>query len=705
MASAFAVTSQPGWSDRFEVTVYQLGWRLGGKCATSRNAANHNRIEEHGIHFLLGFYDNAFHVLRKTYDEYLPNFPSAFQSWRDAFRNQHTTTAMVEQDNQWTPFGITFAANSDLPGEDALFQNGAEPPSAWSFVAMVLKWMEEQLHAIHVDLNDRTETTIDPILGKAERTIPLLGKLLREEEDLSRQVRTVVSQQMNECIKSAYEVANVPNPPSSDSLGLQSITDSMTRLGELLVPAIETRTLGTWANQMLILLDVGQAVVRGVIADGVIWHGTKVIDDREFMDWLKSHGCHYTDSAVIRSGYDACFAYLGGNPARPQMSAAVGLHGVLRLWFTYRGSLYWPMTAGMAEVIFAPMYQVLQRRGVKFRFFHRVSHLGLSADDTNIETIDVDVQAVPKNGPDAYQPLIRVNGLDCWPDGPLYDQLQNGDAFRGFDLESAWAASAPVGQKRLVRGTDFDVAVLGISLGALGSICKDLVAARPTWQNMVARIPTVQTQAAQMWLSATAPQLGYSPGTIFPVTEPACVSGFQEPFDTYVDMTGLKIRESWKPSDHVTQIAYFCNVLQDDPQAPLPGTDPNFPSRMSQIVKQNTIAFLRRPALALWPGASAGTAQFNWDLLVDPTGGSAEARFDAQYWRSNIDPSARYVLSPPGGMALRLQPDNSGFANLFLAGDWTYTPMSSGCVEAATMSGLRAAQGVLGSPVPIYGWK
>jgi uncharacterized protein with NAD-binding domain and iron-sulfur cluster len=126
---------------------------------------------------------------------------------------------------------------------------------------------------------------------------------------------------------------------------------------------------------------------------------------------------------------------------------------------------------------------------------------------------------------------------------------------------------------------------------------------------------------------------------------------------------------------------------------------------MSQTVKGNAIAFLSRPVLALWPGASAGTASFNWNLLVDPAGASGVQRFDSQYWRANIDPSSRYVLAPPGGISARLQPDQSGFANLFLAGDWTYTPMNSGCVEAATMSGLRAAQGVLGSPVPIYGWK
>ena len=53
--------------DRFErITVYQRGWRLGGKGASSRGA--HGRIEEHGLHVLLGYYDQTFDVMRRCYE-------------------------------------------------------------------------------------------------------------------------------------------------------------------------------------------------------------------------------------------------------------------------------------------------------------------------------------------------------------------------------------------------------------------------------------------------------------------------------------------------------------------------------------------------------------------------------------------------------------------------------------------------------------
>jgi uncharacterized protein with NAD-binding domain and iron-sulfur cluster len=43
-----------------------------------------------------------------------------------------------------------------------------------------------------------------------------------------------------------------------------------------------------------------------------------------------------------------------------------------------------------------------------------------------------------------------------------------------------------------------------------------------------------------------------------------------------------------------------------------------------------------------------------------------------------------------------LRPDESGYDNLVLAGDWTDCGMNAGCIEAAVMSGLQAANALLG---------
>ena len=68
MTAAFELTSGEN-AGRYDVTVYQMGWRLGGKGASGRNADCAQRIEEHGLHIWLGFYQNAFNGMIACYDE------------------------------------------------------------------------------------------------------------------------------------------------------------------------------------------------------------------------------------------------------------------------------------------------------------------------------------------------------------------------------------------------------------------------------------------------------------------------------------------------------------------------------------------------------------------------------------------------------------------------------------------------------------
>src|SRR5215470_8944824 len=83
ITTAFELT-RPEHKGKYHVTVYQLGWRLGGKGASGRGPAD--RIEEHGLHVWLGFYENAFRLLRECYFE-LNRDPKKcrFADWRDTF--------------------------------------------------------------------------------------------------------------------------------------------------------------------------------------------------------------------------------------------------------------------------------------------------------------------------------------------------------------------------------------------------------------------------------------------------------------------------------------------------------------------------------------------------------------------------------------------------------------------------------------------
>ncbi|NQY12531.1 MAG: NAD(P)-binding protein [Henriciella sp.] len=55
-----------------DITIYQMGWRLGGKCASSRNdrPGMGYRNEEHGLHVLGGWYHNTFEMLRRVYGDW-----------------------------------------------------------------------------------------------------------------------------------------------------------------------------------------------------------------------------------------------------------------------------------------------------------------------------------------------------------------------------------------------------------------------------------------------------------------------------------------------------------------------------------------------------------------------------------------------------------------------------------------------------------
>ncbi len=74
LAAAWALTGSATLRERFEVTVYERGWQLGGKGASGRAGiadanAGGRRIQEHGLHIWFGFYENAFGMLREAYAE------------------------------------------------------------------------------------------------------------------------------------------------------------------------------------------------------------------------------------------------------------------------------------------------------------------------------------------------------------------------------------------------------------------------------------------------------------------------------------------------------------------------------------------------------------------------------------------------------------------------------------------------------------
>jgi uncharacterized protein with NAD-binding domain and iron-sulfur cluster len=160
-------------------------------------------------------------------------------------------------------------------------------------------------------------------------------------------------------------------------------------------------------------------------------------------------------------------------------------------------------------------------------------------------------------------------------------------------------------------------------------------------------------------------------------------------------------REVWPPSQAPGSIAYFCGPLLDANPIP-PYSDHAFPAQQAAIVRDDSSNWINQNLPVIWP--AAGTpGNFNWNLLDDLVGGNGAARFDSQYWRANLSPAERYVLSVPGSTQYRLKAAGSGFSNLYLAGDWTLNGLNFGCIESATMGGLEASQAICGYPTEIVG--
>jgi uncharacterized protein with NAD-binding domain and iron-sulfur cluster len=331
----------------------------------------------------------------------------------------------------------------------------------------------------------------------------------------------------------------------------------------------------------------------------------------------------------------------------------------------------------MGDVVFAPLYQALRRRGVDFELFSRVDQLHLAADRLAIDAISLGVQAELAPGVDHYEPLIQVRDLPCFPAAPLVGQLAGADGIERQPLESHWCDWPDAQRRRLRRGEDFDIVVFAIPVGMAAHVCRELIADRPEWAAMVQNLRTVATQALQLWLREDEPTLGWSkPGST--------MTGYDKPFDTWASMPQVIPAEDWPASERPGTVAYFCGTLHA-----------RSPAEAREQVRANALRFMAEDLVHTLPGVVRDGA-FRWDLLCGRNSESGSAALDSQFWAAHVDPSDRYVQSVAGTDRFRLRPDESGYDNLYLAGDWTDCGLNAGCIEAAVLSGLQAANAALG---------
>ena len=66
ITATYAITSIPDWDRLYDITVYQLGWRLGGKASAGTRGITSG--SKNTAHIWAGFYENAFRLMRDCYE-------------------------------------------------------------------------------------------------------------------------------------------------------------------------------------------------------------------------------------------------------------------------------------------------------------------------------------------------------------------------------------------------------------------------------------------------------------------------------------------------------------------------------------------------------------------------------------------------------------------------------------------------------------
>ena len=644
VSAAHALTASEARQDAFDVTVVTQGWRLGGKGASGRRADAHQRIEEHGLHVFLGFYRTAFGVLKQAFDDLDGPSDGVFPSVEAAFRPHNEVTLWIPPATKlddWRNYTLNAPQWPGMPWDPA--------ESAAEAVRRAPRRLAELLR-------DHAEPALE---DSTDRESPHAGRLRDSFERLGR---------------------IVPEAPE-EPFGLDDLRREVGDLfGELHSDIRDFVGDFRLAVHLIYdLIEIGTAIISGYFEDVFPfgWDSFDRINDQDFREWLVHHGASESASwsEGIRAIYDLAFAYEGGRTEKESASIAAGaaLRLVLQLSAGYSHAPLWRMEAGMGDTVFTPLYKLITRRGGRFEFFHRVAEIEADPTTGMIESVTLIRQAELAGA--AYDPLVRVHELDCWPSEPLWEQLAEGDRLRGagVNFEDPWNHEE-AGRTVLRRGTDFDHVILAIPPAAASHLTQSLANLRSDWQRMLDRVggASVATYSGQLWCTPTTQQMGWD-------GELTISGAYEPPLGTWADMSHLLAREDWSGGQAAQSCHYLVGVVEMPLGTPPPTTPaPTFQQEQNAFFGQRRQEWLDSFAFRLWP-QSAVEGDFDGAHVL------------AEYDRVNLAPSELYVQTPPGTVADRLPPGWNGVPNLWLAGDWTTSSINGGSAEAAFESGLAAA--------------
>lgn len=697
VTSIFELTSQPNWQEKYDITLYQMGWRLGGKGASGRNLEDHGRIEEHGIHVWFGFYYNAFKCMRACYDELDRPENAALSTLYDAFTPHYSTALAQDFRQEWSVWPVNVPP---LPGKVG---EGADPVNILEALSVLINWLLKQA--------DKEPDA----LGESAGFFDFIEHVKDEVEDFFEDEIILAAVKKLKLVRKGLSECATQNDKNKLAVLLNELVCIMEDVREALtgllyIPARMSVKVNRIYTSLDFVLTMGIGVLKGEL---YLPGALNAINDQNFNDWLTSWGASEltTSGPLMKGMYGGFFAYKDGDLAQPNVEAGTVIKAGLWAVVAVREAFVWRMQAGMGDVVFAPYYEVLKKRGVTFKFFHKVEEVCAIEENGKhlVNQIRLVKQVPLKDEAQEYDPLVDVKDLPCWPSTPLYDQIDPSVAAKlienDINLESFWTNWPELYEQEpitLKMGEDYDQVILGISVASLPGVAPSLLALNPDFKAMAEGLSTVATQAYQVWQNKDVQELGwpeYKEGEEAPE-----ILGFDsQALDSWADVSYLVKREEWSESDPEApkDISYFCGVFAPDKAPSVP--DPAYPKLQKAKVERGVKDFMLNRVGFLWPNANPEKGTYKWDYLVAPSSITGAARLDAQYCRANVDPSERYVQSTVGTTKLRLKTDGAGFDNLLITGDWILNGFNMGCVESATISGLQTARAIMGGNHEIFG--
>ena len=676
LSAAWALTSDRAARARFEVHVFQMGWRLGGKGRTGRDPHDDYRVIEHGLHAFAGYYHNTFRMLRACADDeeirklFAPEQRVAFPV-NVAGEREPVKTEVVAFD--WPPF------RSHAPnGEVRLPGNPDGEPNVATLIARLLVYLDRLTLFEPGGLPTTGERLARPLSGLAElQWRAVAGRSLDQlPSDLpdgrSAHVESMLSQAAQVAADQFERVDQSPHTRAQDQARSMKAIGQLARatLGELetmtdsdgaafeLKSALDEITPEQRRALWRTVTRVCLATVVGVLSMGADRKGLDCLNCLDFREFLQLHGASRAtvQSGVVKGMYDYVFAYRDGDPERPTLAAGVAVRFMLLFFLDCDGGMQWHMTRGMGESVVLPLYEALKEQGVHFHYYREVCGLEMSQDGRRVVKVrlrhQIEHPPIPRPGePDPYLGEYEVDGesLPYWPLRPRPQTLADARLDQPFELEAPSATSRFPEHEH----TDFDYVVMAIPPAAHASWLPP--ALREEWEFLLAPEHNVETVSGQIWTPQPSARLPF-----------ILVGSDERAFPSLADMSH-QLR-----FDRSGAKGLFFLVGQ---AMRVPGQSERQATRLAE-------------------------ASLDRFIVDNPFGLSDKLGFGAPGMRAHVQcnqqPSDLYVLSPPHLVNRRPRASFDQVDNLALAGDWVRTGLDFGCAESAVLSGLQAANKLRG---------